>query len=394
MNKNKIIGGLLGVVAGILIVVVVSFAIAPDKVMGAFSKYGLPGIYNDTEFELGDGQGSALTVDSNGRLVLSSSSTISVSSVGTTSTPVVEGHFSWLEARNTLFGALDGSGCIDVDSAGSATSTLCAASTATSTANGWFLVGDLEPRYLDKAQGELMVSNELEVRNFGWFSTGIITFDTSTISGLAVTSTDNTIDMLPEGSKYLRIGDAGFSNRSLDADDDLLISGELEADGVSWFETTVNTFGNLVMAADTRIAHSFSTAAIELANSNQTAESPFLYTGGTSNNWILGEYADRATDWGFTAFTDPTFTIVSNDSGDTTQAGHLSFSAESDYLSLTSRSGDFSFNNQGTSSTIFATSTAANVGGQIILEDHDGAGCTRIGALNGVLDVVSVPCTK
>lgn len=43
-------------------------------------------------------------------------------------------------------------------------------------------------------------------------------------------------------------------------------------------------------------------------------------------------------------------------------------------------------------STAFINSEGAGFGGEIILEDSDGAGCTSIAALNGVLDVQSVAC--
>lgn len=44
---------------------------------GAFSQYGLPGIYNATPFTLSSGQGSALSLDSQGRAILSPSSSLS-----------------------------------------------------------------------------------------------------------------------------------------------------------------------------------------------------------------------------------------------------------------------------------------------------------------------------
>lgn len=43
-------------------------------------------------------------------------------------------------------------------------------------------------------------------------------------------------------------------------------------------------------------------------------------------------------------------------------------------------------------STAFINSGGAGLGGEIILEDTDGTGCTSIAALNGVLDVQSVAC--
>lgn len=47
--------------------------------------HGMPGVYNATPFTLGDGEGSGLSTDVNGRILISPSSTISAS-ISTTST--------------------------------------------------------------------------------------------------------------------------------------------------------------------------------------------------------------------------------------------------------------------------------------------------------------------
>ncbi len=54
-----------------------------SEVKAALSKYGFPGIYNVSNFTLSDGSGSAISVDANGRVLLSPSSTIAVSSGST-----------------------------------------------------------------------------------------------------------------------------------------------------------------------------------------------------------------------------------------------------------------------------------------------------------------------
>jgi len=61
----------------------VSMAIFPEQTSGAFSKYGLPGIYNSTDFTLDDGQGSAIAVDSSGAVMISPSSSLSTLTVDT-----------------------------------------------------------------------------------------------------------------------------------------------------------------------------------------------------------------------------------------------------------------------------------------------------------------------
>lgn len=48
--------------------------------------------------------------------------------------------------------------------------------------------------------------------------------------------------------------------------------------------------------------------------------------------------------------------------------------------------------NQTATTTIVVSTGAAAKGGRIILEDHDGAGCTEVVALNGVLTAKTVTC--
>ncbi len=48
--------------------------------------------------------------------------------------------------------------------------------------------------------------------------------------------------------------------------------------------------------------------------------------------------------------------------------------------------------NQTATTTIVVSTGAAAKGGRIILEDHDGAGCTEVVALNGVLAAKTVTC--
>lgn len=44
------------------------------------------------------------------------------------------------------------------------------------------------------------------------------------------------------------------------------------------------------------------------------------------------------------------------------------------------------------SSTVYVYSGLANTGGQVIVEDHDAAGCTAITALNGTVSGATVAC--
>lgn len=69
-----ITSGLLSLMA----VFTLSIVLFPSQVKATFSQYGMIGIYNLLPFTLTDGQGSAISTDSQGRVLLSPSSTISL----------------------------------------------------------------------------------------------------------------------------------------------------------------------------------------------------------------------------------------------------------------------------------------------------------------------------
>lgn len=62
-----------------------------------------------------------------------------------------------------------------------------------------------------------------------------------------ILATSTTIRLIGAANKPIQIGDAGATSHSLDADDDLFVSGEFEADGAAWFDGTTTINNNLVM---------------------------------------------------------------------------------------------------------------------------------------------------
>ena len=88
----------------IIVVSIISVAIPTSVAFGALSQYGLPGIYNATPFNLSDGSGSAVSTDSNGRVLISPSSVISSLTLGnvTTTNLAVLNQFSIPVGGNAL----------------------------------------------------------------------------------------------------------------------------------------------------------------------------------------------------------------------------------------------------------------------------------------------------
>ena len=104
---NKFLQGAL-----ITVVSLISIIIPTSIALGAYSQYGLPGIYNASNFTLNSGEGSAISTDVNGRVKISPSSALTsltvtnftttdltatrVTSTAITSTrmTMTEGHFT------------------------------------------------------------------------------------------------------------------------------------------------------------------------------------------------------------------------------------------------------------------------------------------------------------
>ncbi len=61
---------------------------------------------------------------------------------------------------------------------------------------------------------------------------------------LPLSSDGTKYTFVPPTGVYTRIGDAGTTSRSLDANDDLLVTGELEVDGTSWFDGRIYIYSS------------------------------------------------------------------------------------------------------------------------------------------------------
>ena len=77
----------------------------------------------------------------------------------------------------------------------------------------------------------------------GLFDTGLSIFANTIGGALTVVNDGTKTTILGIAGDYLRIGDAGTTDHSLNSEDDLLITGELEVDGDAMFDGTTITFG-------------------------------------------------------------------------------------------------------------------------------------------------------
>ena len=133
---------------------------------------------------------------------------------------------------------------------------------------------------------------------------------TLTGGGRILTTANGDIQLLPNGTGITKIGDSCSTSHSLSANDDGLICGKLEVNGVTYLDATV-------VLADRADIGTSDPATFRMATI-QTPDVLAIETN-TNNVILLHERADAATDFGHAQQTNPTIIGHSADATDTTQ---------------------------------------------------------------------------
>lgn len=138
-----------------------------------------------------------------------------------------------------------------------------------------------------------------------------IQFGSSSSSTIATTA-GISLKLIPGAGAITIIGNAGSTSHSLNANDDLYVSGKLEVDGVTYLDGSLEMGGAISLSSFTITASSGSTdGAIQIKNTIQTPDSTMFNTGSTSNGIIICEYDDRGFDFSHAQQTNPTLFIHS-----------------------------------------------------------------------------------
>jgi len=160
----------------------------------------------------------------------------------------------------------------------------------------------------------------------------IILGDTPTIT----TESNANLSLVPNGTGYTIIGDAGVTSHAFNTNDDLLVSGRLEVNGVAYFDTSVVFSAGISSGF---IIYGVGAIIYGTGNGNQT--DTLLLTGGnTDRTFIFTTYANRNKDFDHTAQTNPTLFIHSATDPDTANTQWLSLTHDQTDSVLTSGAGD------------------------------------------------------
>ena len=151
--------------------------------------------------------------------------------------------------------------------------------------------------------GDLTLSGNLEVA--GYFDLGDSVSDTFTISGYIQGL------VAPSGLGYVSIGNTATSH-SLDATDDLMVSGELEVNGQAFFDGNMRISDNINLA----FGNSFD-ASWDWSTTQASANTLMCGVGATANSVIFTNQANVNKDHDHAAETNPTIFIHSATDPDT-----------------------------------------------------------------------------
>lgn len=145
------------------------------------------------------------------------------------------------------------------------------------------------------------------------------------LTGGNISTTGIDLVLLPAAGKITKVGDAGATSHSLNANDDLFVSGRLEVDGGSYFDGVLYAYNQLVAWSALRVANGYGiwfggTAEAELAwNGTGSVPTMVFALANSSRSIVFCERADENVDFGHAQQANPTVFVHSADATDLTQ---------------------------------------------------------------------------
>ena len=139
------------------------------------------------------------------------------------------------------------------------------------------------------------------------------------LNGLDIENDGTITTLRPASGDYLRVGDANTTSHSLSSNDDLLVSGILEVNGITYCDSNLNVGGTLSGGIISATSYLQATDGAEIYVGSGfdagftyqgTNDLPVVFTG-SKNVWILAEKADRDFNFGWATQTNPTLAVHS-----------------------------------------------------------------------------------
>jgi hypothetical protein len=152
----------------------------------------------------------------------------------------------------------------------------------------------------------------------------VVSGDDVQITGGATITTDsnNDLNIVPNGTGITVIGDAGATSHSLNANDDLFVSGRIEVDGQAHFDGVMTVWNGLTLRDDIGTFWGNSNDANLTYNTTQTVDTFVLGVSSDSNGFLVCQSADTGFDFSHAQQTNPTI-FVHSANQDTTEWASL-----------------------------------------------------------------------
>jgi len=260
--------------------------------------------------------------------------------------------------------------------------------------------------------GDLNVGNQLAVDGSAYVSSTLhVTgnsrfFGTLTVDG-AFTGSNSVSSTIVTSSRHIGIGQIDSSNANW-AGGSLNVGNRLSVDGAVYVSSTMDVTDNVRLYGNLTVLGTVSTTNATTTGYLVVGQSGYLnsigaasYNPGDLNvhgNVGIGNNLLLAGNATFGTTTAQTVNLISRLSSSLTPSlnnngliGDVGFAWGDMYSSGTLRVATTTVSNQ-TSSTLYIRSRLDGTGGRIYLEDVDGAGCTVVSAINGVLHAAIEAC--
>lgn len=163
-----------------------------------------------------------------------------------------------------------------------------------------------------------------------WANTYTDALYTETINGSV---TNGNLSIIPNGSGHTIIGNAGTTSHTFNTNDDLLVSGRLEVNGVTYID------GGMFIMGDSNLMLS-STAGFSSKGSGQQTDELMVFTGDTDKYVLFTTYGLRLKDFDHAAQTNPTLFIHSATDPDTANTQWLSLTHDQTDAVIATGTGD------------------------------------------------------
>jgi len=187
-------------------------------------------------------------------------------------------------------------------------------------------------RELEELEDKLYLSNstnqtgELQIHG-GAAGEKVLEIFSGSTSILQILATTTTARILGGSNKPVQIGDAGSTSHSLAANDDLFVSGKLEVDGISYFDSGVYFFSFVYLGDNDDLTLGDSPDSRLDWSTAQATENTLIWgLGDTAKSIIFCDYSDRNKDFDHAGQTNPTIFVHSATDPDTDNTQWLSIS--------------------------------------------------------------------